>query len=243
MPTSQSSPRPLRRRAPAKKPLRGAQWKPLGTMGEAIVVDTIRILRLLKTHYPEARCELDHRNPYELLVATILSAQCTDVRVNIVTKDLFQRFPSPKSLSLAELDEIENLIRTTGFFKNKAKNIKVCAQRLVEQHRGQVPQTMEELVSLPGVGRKTANVVLGNAFHIASGIVVDTHVMRLSQRFGWTRAQDPVQIEAELNGRIPQKDWIEFSHLMIWHGRKICKARRPGCQQCFLFDHCPRVGV
>jgi len=163
--------------------------------------------------------------------------------VNIVTKVLFERFPDAESLATAKPAEVEEIIRSTGFFKNKAKNIIGCAQALVQQHQGLVPRTMEELHALPGVGRKTANVVLGNAFQIPSGIVVDTHVTRLSNRFGWTKSQDAVIIEKELTKKIPQKDWIIFSHLLIWHGRKLCKARNPGCEECFLFDRCPRLGL
>lgn len=197
-------------------------------------------LSLLKENYPDAHCALDHESPFQLLIATILSAQCTDERVNIVTKSLFAAYPDPKKMATASLKSLEELVRSTGFFKNKAKNIKSCAEILVEKYRAKVPQNLEALVELPGVGRKTANVVLGNAFGIASGVVVDTHVTRLSQRFGWTKSENAVVIERELSKRIPKVDWILVSHLLISHGRAICKARSPRCQQCFLADHCPK---
>jgi len=200
-------------------------------------------LTSLSKHYPEAHCELHHKTPFQLLIATILSAQCTDVRVNIVTKVLFQKFPDAKSMSSATVRELEEIIRSTGFYKNKAKNILACAKLIQSRYQGDVPQTLDELIELPGVGRKTANVVLGNAFGMTSGIVVDTHVTRLSNRFGWAKGKDAVQIENKLQKIIPKKDWILISHLLIWHGRKLCKARSPDCQSCFLFDHCPRIGV
>lgn len=201
------------------------------------------VLKRLKKQYPEAHCALDFKNPYELLIATILSAQCTDVRVNLVTPELFRRFPDPKSMSLAPIADIENLIKSTGFFRNKAKNIKACCEELVKKHKGEVPQQLEELNQLPGVGRKTANVVLGNAYNIASGVVVDTHVMRLSNRLGWVKSADPVKIETLLNSLCPKSDWIMLSHYLIAHGRSICVARSPKCASCFLNDACPKVGV
>jgi endonuclease-3 len=201
------------------------------------------ILPALKAFYPDAHCELDFKNPFQLLIATILSAQCTDKRVNIVTKVLFKRFPDPESLSNGEIKEIEEIINSTGFYINKAKNIKQCASTLVQKYQGEVPKTLGQLIELAGVGRKTANVVLGNAFGITSGITVDTHVGRLAKRFGWTRFEDPVHIEKDLQKIIPYEDWILISHLLIWHGRRVCKSRNPDCRTCFLFDGCPRVGL
>ncbi len=205
--------------------------------------DISTVLKLLKKNYPDAHCALIHNNAFELLVATILSAQCTDERVNKVTPQLFAKFPTPEAMAGAPLDELESIIRSTNFYKNKAKNLKACAEALVARHQAQVPQSMEELTDLAGVGRKTANVVLGNAFNIPVGIVVDTHVARLSYRLGWTRHEDPQKIEADLLKVIPKDMWIQISHLLIFHGRQICKARRPLCESCFLFDHCPKKGV
>jgi endonuclease III len=205
--------------------------------------DVKTVLDLLQKNYPGAHCALLHRNEFELLVATILSAQCTDERVNKVTPDLFARFPTPQAMAEAPLEEIEYLIRSANFFKNKAKNLKACAAALVSRYQGQVPRTMDDLTSLAGVGRKTANVVLGNAFNIPVGIVVDTHVARLSYRLGWTRHEDPLKIEADLQKIIPEDMWIMIAHLVIFHGRQICKARQPLCETCFLFDHCPKKGV
>lgn len=201
------------------------------------------VLKLLKENYPDAHCALVHRNSFELLVATILSAQCTDERVNQVTRILFNRFPDPVSMASASVLELEQVVHSTGFYKNKAKNLKACANLLVERHQGKVPAVMQELVELPGVGRKTANVVLGNSFGIASGVVVDTHVARLAFRLGWTKFEDPVQIEKELSELFDSKEWILLSHLLISHGRACCQARRPSCFSCFLFDLCPRRGV
>lgn len=199
-----------------------------------------RILPVLKREYPDARCRLDHRSPLELLVATILSAQCTDDRVNIVTKDLFKKYKTPQDYARVEPEVLEKDIQSTGFFRNKAKSIRGMAQSLIEKHGGKVPQTMEELVDLAGVGRKTANVVLGNAFGKNIGVVVDTHVTRLSNRLGLTRHEsDAVKIEQDLIQVIPQDEWTLWSHLMIHHGRKICQARKPKCDQCPIFDQCP----
>ncbi|HMC11550.1 MAG TPA: endonuclease III, partial [Pirellulaceae bacterium] len=193
-----------------------------------------QVVALLKRAYPEAECALVHETPFELLIATILSAQCTDVRVNIVTKELFAQYPTPAALAAVPVKRLERLIQSTGFFRNKAKNIHECCVHLVEKHGGQVPAEMEKLVHLPGVGRKTANVVLGTAFRIATGVVVDTHVTRLSQRLGLTDHEDAVKIERDLIEQLPQEEWIDFSHRMIWHGRRICKARRPLCGSCVL---------
>lgn len=201
------------------------------------------VLARLRGHYPDARCALNHRNPLELLIATILSAQCTDQRVNLVTKDLFRTYRSASDYAAAPLKELERAIQSTGFFRNKARNIQGCCQRLVDVHCGQVPKTMEELVELPGVGRKTANVVLGTAMGIAVGVVVDTHVTRLSHRLGLSRGKTAERIEQELMAVVPREGWIDFSHLLIHHGRAICVARKPRCEICPLVDLCPQVGV
>ncbi len=197
------------------------------------------ILALLKRMYPDAHCALNHHSPLELLIATILSAQCTDVRVNMVTPVLFKQFPDAPSLAAAPLSEIEHIIQSTGFFRAKAKAIKQTAQQLVALHGGQVPDAMEELTALRGVGRKTANVVLGNAFGKQVGIVVDTHVGRLARRLGLSRHVDPEKVEKDLMRLIPQADWTLFSHLLISHGRAICAARKPECEKCQLAALCP----
>ncbi len=205
--------------------------------------DVRPIVRALKRWYPEAECALRFRTPEQLLVATILSAQCTDERVNQVTAELFARYPTPHELADVPLPELEKLVQSTGFFRSKAKNIKACCQRLVSDHGGQVPRDMAQLVGLPGVGRKTANVVLGTAFGLATGVVVDTHVGRLSRRLGLTKSADPVQIERDLMALLPKRQWILFSHRLIHHGRRICKARNPACDRCCLATWCPRIGV
>jgi len=201
------------------------------------------IFRRLRKTYPEARCALEHRNAYELLCATILSAQCTDVRVNLVTPAFFQRYPTPLDLAQARPEEVEEIIRSTGFFRNKTRSLIGMAQALVADHGGEVPRTMEELRVLPGVGRKTANVVLGNAYGINEGITVDTHVARLSRRLGLTREDDPVKIERDLMPLFPRNDWAMLSHLFIFHGRQVCLARRPRCEACVLNDVCPSSTV
>jgi endonuclease III len=197
----------------------------------------------LKINYPYAHCALNFTNPFELLIATILSAQCTDERVNLVTAVLFKNFPTPQDLAQASLPEIEKIIHSAGFYKNKAKNIKSCAQTLVDKHNSIVPKNLDQLIELAGVGRKTANVVLGNAYNITSGVVVDTHVGRLATRWGWTKSASPEKIELDLQGKVPKSDWIMLSHWMIWHGRALCKARSPICEECFLFDRCPQIAV
>jgi endonuclease III len=202
-----------------------------------------QITRRLRAAYPDAHCALNFKTPLQLLVATILSAQCTDVRVNIVTKELFKRYPNTKAFASAKLPDLERAVQTTGFFRNKAKNIKACCSELVERYGGEVPQDLEALVKLAGVGRKTANVVLGTAFGIPSGVVVDTHVGRLSKRLGLTQYNDPVKIERDLMAVLPKRDWVDFSHQMIAHGRQVCVARKPRCQICPLADVCPRIGV
>jgi len=195
------------------------------------------ILKLLDQHYPEAHVTLDFTNPLEMLVATVLSAQCTDVRVNQVTPALFAKYPTAQDYADAPLEDLEEMIRSTGFFRNKAKSIKALCQKLVENFGGKVPASLEELVKLPGIGRKTANVVLGNAFGIP-GIFVDTHLGRVSQRLGLTKEKDPVKIEFDLMPLIPKERWVKFSHQMIWHGRQICEARKPKCSQCPLLPYC-----
>jgi len=200
------------------------------------------LLAKLEETYPEATCALHFRNPFELLVATILSAQCTDVRVNLVTPALFTRFPTAESMAKAKIEAIEELIRSTGFFHAKAKSILGASQLIVEKHGGEVPGTQDELVQLPGVGRKTANVVLGDAFGIP-GITVDTHVGRLSRRLGLTKHDDPVKVEFALNKLIPQTEWTLFSHRLIFHGRQVCFARKPACDRCPLKDICPKVDI
>ena len=204
---------------------------------------TIEVARRLADTYPDAVCELDHTNAFELLAATILSAQCTDERVNKTTPALFGRFPDPQALANAPLPELEALIHSTGFFRNKAKAIKEACADIVSKHGGQVPRTLEELFALRGVGRKTANVVLGNAFGINSGVVVDTHVTRLANRLGFTTEQDAVKIEFALMPLVPQESWTLFSHWLILHGRAVCNARKPHCSACPLSPHCPKVGV
>ena len=200
---------------------------------------TRQIIRLLKKAYPDAHCSLNHSNALELLIATILSAQCTDERVNIVTADLFRKYKSPADYLRVPLSELEQDIRSTGFYRNKAKSIQGACKLIVEKFNGRVPETFDELLELPGVARKTANVVMGNAFGIASGVVVDTHVSRLSQLLGLTEHLQPEKIEQDLIERVPKKDWIDFSHLLIYHGRAVCIARRPKCGECVLEHLCP----
>ena len=201
------------------------------------------VARRLSKLYPQALCSLDFDSPFQLLIATILSAQCTDKRVNAVTGSLFGRWPTAAALAAATQAEVEAVIRSTGFFRAKAKNIRGCCQALVERHGSEVPRTLEELVRLPGVGRKTANVVLGSGFGLPSGVVVDTHVGRLSRRLGLTRHADAVKAERDLIAAIPKSHWIAFSHRLIEHGRTVCTARRPRCEDCPLAGLCPRVGV
>ena len=202
-----------------------------------------KIIAGLKKAYPDAHCELDHANPLELLVATILSAQCTDKRVNLVTATLFKKYRSAADYAQAPLAELEREIKSTGFFRNKAKSIKSCCQAIVEKHGGQVPRTMEALIQLGGVGRKTANVVLGNAFNVNTGVVVDTHVARLAHRLGLTKETAPEKIEQELMKLVPQEQWTLFSHWLIWHGRRRCYARNPDCAGCEIKALCPRLGL
>lgn len=197
------------------------------------------MVRRLKKNYPDAVCALDHQSPFELLVATILSAQCTDERVNKVTTELFRKYRKPEDYLEVEQEELERDIYQTGFYRNKAKSIRGACRLLVDEYGGELPRSMDELLKLPGVARKTGNVVLGVAFGIASGIVVDTHVGRVSRRLGLTENEDPQKVERDLTEIIPKKDWIAFSHLLITHGRRVCAARKPNCAECFLLDLCP----
>ena len=201
------------------------------------------VIRRLKTRFPDAGCSLNHSDPLQLLVSTILSAQCTDARVNIVTKELFKRYKTATDFAEADPEELAGLIRSTGFYRNKTRSILGMAQAILERHDGEVPRTMDELNALPGVGRKTANVVLGNAFGIDEGIVVDTHVKRLSNRLKLTTKQDPVKIERNLVDLVPKKDWTLFPHLMIEHGRQTCRARKPKCEECPITTLCPSSAV
>lgn len=219
----------LARRKRAPRVLRGA----------ALQAHAREIQRRLAAEYPDAHCELDYHTPFELAVATVLSAQCTDKRVNMVTPELFRRWPDARALAKAPVEEIEEVIRSTGFFRNKARSLSGLAQAVVAEHEGELPRTMETLVVLPGIGRKTANVVLSNAFDTHEGIVVDTHVARLVQRFGLTRETDAVRIERVLQPLFDRPTWGMLSHLLIWHGRRVCDARKPRCPDCTLNDICP----
>ncbi len=202
----------------------------------------VAMYQILRKTYPDVRCELDFSSPFELLVATVLSAQCTDKRVNQVTPPLFRKYTTVEALAGADLHDIEDLVHSTGFFRSKARNIKGLAMKIQSDFHGEVPQTLEELVKLPGVGRKTANVVLGHAFDIP-GITVDTHFGRLSRRFGWTSENDPVKVEHAVGALIPQKEWTNLSQRMIWHGRRICHSRKPACGACPMAKLCPSVGI
>ena len=225
--------KPSQRAAPAAKSPK--------TRAEKLTVAQV-VLERLKAEYPDAHCELDHTNAFELLCATILSAQCTDARVNMVTPQLFKAYPTAEALSVARVEDVEEIVRTTGFFRAKARSLVGMANALVDRHGGEVPRTIAELVPLPGVGRKTANVILGNAFAINEGIVVDTHVQRLARRLGLTREADPIGIEKALMPLFPREDWALLSHLLIWHGRRTCFARKPECGRCVVQDICPSAG-
>ncbi|MCB9557062.1 MAG: endonuclease III [Deltaproteobacteria bacterium] len=206
-------------------------------------VEAQRVFAQLAACYPDAHCELDFETPLQLLIATILSAQCTDQRVNRVTPELFRRFPDAAALATAELSELERLVHSTGFYRNKAKAIRSCGQALIERHGGQVPAQLDALVELPGVARKTANLVLGSAFGVASGVVVDTHVKRVARRLGLTAQSDPVRVERDLQALAPTSEWIALAHRLIWHGRRVCLARKPNCDSCSLARLCPRIAV
>ena len=198
--------------------------------------------RVLTKSYPNVRCELDFKNPFQLLVATVLSAQCTDKRVNQTTPALFKKYKSIKKMANADQGDIERLVKSTGFFRAKAKSIKLLSQKIISDFDGQVPERLEDLITLPGVGRKTANVVLGHAFN-TPGITVDTHFGRLSRRFGWSKSMDPVKVEFEVGDLIPQKEWTNLSQRLIWHGRRVCHSRKPACGACSLSKLCPSFGI
>ena len=202
-----------------------------------------RVVRHLAKHYADAECALNYESPFQLLIATILSAQCTDERVNIVTADLFAKYPTSYVLAQATQKQVEKIVKSAGFYRAKAKNIRNCAKQLVEKHDGEIPLELEALTALPGVGRKTGNVLLGTAFGIPSGVVVDTHVGRISRRLGIAFEKDPVKVERELMAVLPKKEWIYYSHRMIHHGRAVCDARKPLCEDCSMKRFCPRIGV
>ena len=231
----------MARKKPAPNPVKAAR---VGRESKAAKQKrTLEILQRLHREYPDARCSLDYHNPFELLVATILSAQCTDERVNQVTPALFKRFPKADDMADARTEELEEMIKSTGFFRNKTKSLLGMSNAVVERHGGKVPDEMDALVELPGVGRKTANVVLGNAFGKSEGVVVDTHVTRLSQRLGLTKEKDPVKIELDLMELVPRDEWTIVSHLFIDHGRAVCKAPTPRCEACVLNNICPSSRV
>ena len=231
----------MKRKTGAKKPARARA--PRARKFASAAARAPEIYSRLAAEYPDATCALDHRNPYELLVATILSAQCTDKRVNMVTPALFAKYPDAEALSAANPEELQEMIKSTGFFRNKTKSLLGMSAKVAETHSGQIPGTMEELVKLPGVGRKTANVVLGNAFDQNVGVVVDTHVARLSARLRLTKETDPVKIEQDLMKLFPREQWTMLAHLLISHGREICDARRPLCEKCVVNDLCPSSRV
>ncbi len=229
---------------PAKRKVASAGQKVRAKPGsKATTEQAAAVAKGLAKEYGDAECALTHRNAFQLLIATILSAQCTDQRVNMVTPELFKKWQKPNDFAQADVRELEKAIQSTGFFRNKAKNILGCCQKLVEEHGAEVPRTLDELVKLPGIGRKTANVVLGTAYGIPSGVVVDTHVTRLCFRLGLTKHTNAVKIEQDLIKLLPEKEWINFSHRLIHHGRRICNARKPLCGECMLLAICPRIGV
>jgi endonuclease-3 len=242
------SPAPIRQKAarPASKAAKApaaARRRPARESAADKKARTLEILARLTAEYPDAHCALDHRSALELLVATILSAQCTDKRVNEVTPALFRRYPTARHYADAPLADLEAMVQPTGFFRNKAKSLQGLGRALVADHAGEVPRTMDELHALPGVGRKTANVVLGNAFGIEAGVVVDTHVGRLSRRLGLSTEDDPVKVETDLTHLVPRESWTLWSHLLIDHGRAVCLARKPACDRCVLADLCPSAEV
>jgi endonuclease-3 len=231
--------KPARAKPAKKRPARAPARKPRVLKGPALRAHAAELERRLRIAYPDAHCELDYGDALQLAVATILSAQCTDKRVNMVTPALFRRYPDARALAAANQDTVEEIIRSTGFYRNKAQSIIGMARAVVTHHGGRIPQSIEELVALPGVGRKTANVILGNAFGLNEGVVVDTHVARLSTRLGLTRETDPVKIEQALIPLFPRESWTMLSHLLIWHGRRVCDAKKPRCAECVLCDICP----
>ena len=234
---------PSRAKAAVDKPAKKVPTKKLAPPSAELKKHAAKIVAQLKKDFPDADCALVHQTPFQLLIATILSAQCTDERVNIVCKDLFRKYKQPADFAAAPIGDIETAIKSTGFFRNKAKNVKACSAELVDKHGGKVPKDLDALVQLAGVGRKTANVVLGTAYGIPTGVVVDTHVGRLSLRMGLTTNIDAVKVEQDLMQLVPQDEWIGFSHRMILHGRKTCQARKPDCPNCTLQKICPKIGV
>jgi endonuclease-3 len=202
-----------------------------------------KVVKHLAADYPDVTCALENESAFELLIATILSAQCTDERVNMVTPELFRRWPTPEKMAAAPIEQLEKVIHSTGFYRNKAKNIKACSRELSETYGGEVPRDIESMVTLPGVGRKTANVVLGTCYGMATGVVVDTHVTRISNRLGLTKHTDATKIEKDLMELVPQDEWVDFAHRMIHHGRRICMARKPKCEECSMRSFCPKIGV
>src|SRR6516162_6309155 len=236
--TKKTKARKPKRLAKKTKPGKPAAKKSPGAGAGTDPKRVTAILAKLDETYPNATCELNHHNAFELLIATILSAQCTDVRVNQVTETLFKKYPSPEAFAYATPSELEKEIRPTGFFRNKTKSVMGASKAVVEQFAGQVPRTMEEMLTLPGVARKTANVVLGTAYGIVSGVVVDTHVQRLAKRLDLTKNDDPKKIEQDLMAAIPKEKWIQFSHQLIWHGRRVCAARNPKCASCNMESIC-----
>jgi len=239
---------PRKRKAPRSKAgvqrpaTKATRRKPLFSPAEK-QAQAARVTERLKADYPAATCALENETPFELLVATILSAQCTDERVNMVTPELFRRWPTAREMANAPTRSLEKVIQSTGFFRNKAKNIKAASRDIATKHGGEVPREMDQMVELAGVGRKTANVVLGTAFGLATGVVVDTHVTRVSRRLGLTEQTDPVKIEQDLMQLLPQREWVDFAHRMIHHGRQICTARKPKCPICSMNTFCPKIGV
>jgi endonuclease III len=203
----------------------------------------MKVARRLAADYPDVTCALENESAFELLIATILSAQCTDERVNMVTPELFRRWPNAAAMAMAPIDQLEKVIRSTGFYRNKAKNIKACSRELADKYGGEIPRDINLMVALPGVGRKTANVVLGTAYGMATGVVVDTHVARISRRLGLTKASDATKIEQDLMRLLPERQWVDFAHRMIHHGRQICTARKPKCNLCSMKHFCPKIGV
>jgi endonuclease-3 len=230
-------------KVPAKSAAAKRARPPSGASLAKLKAQAERVNQRLKADYPAATCALENETPFELLIATILSAQCTDARVNMVTPELFRRWPNPAAMAKAPIGALEKAIQSTGFFRNKAKNIKAASAAIVERHNGEVPREMDAMVALPGVGRKTANVVLGTAYGIATGVVVDTHVTRLSQRLGLTKHSDAIKIEQDLMRLLPEEEWVNFAHRMIHHGRQICVARKPRCPQCSMNSFCTKIGV
>jgi endonuclease-3 len=229
--------------ASAKPKSRPTSKRPVASVDAKRQAQANRVVKHLRADYPDVTCALENETPFELLIATILSAQCTDVRVNMVTPELFRRWPNAEAMAAAPIKSLEKVIQSTGFYRNKAKNIKAASQGMVDRYNGEVPRDLDAMIELPGVGRKTANVVLGTAFGMATGVVVDTHVARLSKRLGLTKHTDATKIEHDLMQLLPQSEWVDFAHRMIHHGRQICIARRPKCSQCSMESFCPKIGV